>query len=320
MRLIGHLWLLAVVCLVGIVAELVGIHQQTPVQRGIDAHTVTVTGTYTELIKGRTKLSDDTYVLTYGYEDRLIRATVRSLPGSPAPGDTLCLEIDATHPDHARVCGTHGGLDDARQGLVIGVTALSVILVIMAVSTLLGQRRRETGIVAETFAAFDPPAPVIGTEMLLRAAPATRWTMVLSFPCVLVMLAWWPLADPTVAYRGPLATLLLALTAVLAARCWRVGVRCTPETVTVRGVLITRRVPAVQVTGVEDADCLTECPTLHWRDPSGRYHRCRLRYFGTGERSLGSVSRYHLAQLARLRAWLAANRTAADAAKPAPAA
>jgi hypothetical protein len=153
----GWLRSVATLCLVGVLAELVGISQQAPIQHGVDAHTVTVTGTFTEVIDGGTWLSDDTYVVTYRYRDRLIHDTLRTLPGNPALGDELCLEIDATHPEHARVCGTHGGLDDARSGLAIGVSALSVILVIVGAAWLIGRRLRRRGTVPETFAAFEPP-------------------------------------------------------------------------------------------------------------------------------------------------------------------
>src|SRR5689334_13340526 len=97
--------------------------------------------------------------------------------------------------------------------------------------------------------------------------------MVLVLPSAFVALALG-----TVVYGRPLATLLLAAAPVLAVRCWRVGVRCTPETITVRGVLVTRHVSTAQVTTVQ-GDRYTVYPTIHWRDPSGRRHRVRLRWF-----------------------------------------
>jgi hypothetical protein len=94
---------------------------------------------------------------------------------------------------------------------------------------------------------------------------------------------------------------------VLAARCRRVAIRCSTETITVWGVLITRRVPAAQVTAVE-SDITTSIPTVRWRDPSGRRQRLRLSWFRTGYGTFSSVSEHHLAEVARLRAWITANR------------
>jgi hypothetical protein len=318
--LLDRLWWVVVLCLVGILAELVGWSQQISVQRGIDAHAVTVSGTFAEFVEGRTKYNDDSYVVTYSYEDRSIRTELRSLPGNPAIGDTVCLEIDATRPDHARVCGTRGGIDDARTGLAIGVGLLAVIAVIIGGVSLVNMPRA-SDLVAEEVAGLDARAGPTGidgqypADLLLRPAAVTRWTMVLVFPGVFVVVALGVLADPTVTYREPLATFLLAPAAVLVARCWRVAIRCSTGTITVRGVLITRRIPAAQVTAVK-SDITTSTPVVHWRDPSGRRHRLRLTWFRTGYDALSSVSEHHLAELARLRAWVIAYRTRQSSDQP----
>jgi hypothetical protein len=109
-----------IISIVGLISEVVGIVQQTPVQRGIDEHTVTLVGTYSDLVDGRGKFSDDTYVLTYTYEGQEWQTELRGLPGRPTIGDRLCVEIDATQPQHGRVCGTRGGLGDAESGLIWG--------------------------------------------------------------------------------------------------------------------------------------------------------------------------------------------------------
>ncbi|GLZ00454.1 hypothetical protein Acsp02_77060 [Actinoplanes sp. NBRC 103695] len=136
-----------ILSVIGLISEVVGIAQQTPVQRGIDAHTVKVTGTYAGYDDG-SKFHDPTYTLSYLYEDEPYSTPLRSLPGNHSFGDQFCVEIDAEQPTNGRVCGTLGGLADARSGLRTGLlflgTALLVLLVIWRLGHARGFRRRRT--------------------------------------------------------------------------------------------------------------------------------------------------------------------------------
>ena len=123
----------AVVSVIGLISEVVGIVQQTPVQRGIDAHPVRVTATYTAYDRGGSKYSDPTYTLSYLHEGEAFSTPLRSLPDSLRIGDTLCAEIDAERPEHGRVCGTRGGLGDAQSGLRTGGLFLGTALVVLLV-------------------------------------------------------------------------------------------------------------------------------------------------------------------------------------------
>jgi hypothetical protein len=152
---IPTLWAAAGLCLIGIVAELIGVSQQRPVQSGIDAHPVALSATFDELVEGSTEFNDDTYVISYYYQNQRIGAKLRDLPGNPVIGDVLCVEIDASQPDHARVCGTRGGLDDAYRGLAVGSGGLALVLIVIGGSTWLRRRRSEGDLVEETAAAYD---------------------------------------------------------------------------------------------------------------------------------------------------------------------
>jgi hypothetical protein len=135
----------AVVSVIGLISEVVGIVQQTPVQRGIDAHPVRVTATYAAYDDGGSKFQDPTYTLAYLYEGEAFSTPLRSLPGNYNIGDELCAEIDAEQPENGRVCGTRGGLADAKAGLRTGGlllgAALLVLLVIWVSSGSPGARR-----------------------------------------------------------------------------------------------------------------------------------------------------------------------------------
>lgn len=118
------------ISIIGLISEVVGIVQQTPVQRGIDAHTMRLTATYTEWIEG-SLLTDDKYMVAYTYAGRQVSAAFRGIPGYPEPGAQLCVEIDATRPENARVCGTRGGLGDAQSGLIWGGSFLTGALLML---------------------------------------------------------------------------------------------------------------------------------------------------------------------------------------------
>lgn len=130
-RLLGWLapacLLLVIVGFSQFVANLVGFIQQTPVQRGIDAHPALLTATYTD-IDSSSNVSDDTYYLSYVYNGEEFSTTLRSLPGTPEIGDQFCVEVDATQPENGRVCGTQGDLDNARSGMVWSSVILAAAL------------------------------------------------------------------------------------------------------------------------------------------------------------------------------------------------
>jgi hypothetical protein len=119
-RLAAGSLVVAAIAIVGLISEVVGVVQQLPVQHGIDRHTVQLIGTYSDRIAGGGLYADDTYLVTYPYEGQVWTTKLRGLPGSPKIGDQFCVEIDATKPEHGRVCGTRGGLGDAESGLVWG--------------------------------------------------------------------------------------------------------------------------------------------------------------------------------------------------------
>jgi hypothetical protein len=124
--------LTAALAVIGLIAEVVGVVQQTPVQRGIDAHPVRVEALFTAYDDG-SKIHDPTYTLTYLYEDEAFTTPLRSLPGNPAIGDRFCTEIDAEQPSNGRVCGTRGGLADAQGGLRTGGLVLGGALLVLLV-------------------------------------------------------------------------------------------------------------------------------------------------------------------------------------------
>jgi hypothetical protein len=129
-RIVPYLWILAGFCLIGVISETVGVIQQIPVQRGIDAHTVRLYGTFTELDKEGT-FHDDKHFISYGYQDNGYKTALRGIPGDPDVGAKVCLEIDATRPGNIRPCGTRGGLGDSLSGLIWGGGILAAVLLIL---------------------------------------------------------------------------------------------------------------------------------------------------------------------------------------------
>jgi hypothetical protein len=94
------------ICLIGLGSEVFGIMQQVHVQRGIDAHTVRLSGTFTEPDK-RGKFHDDKHYISYAYQDRPFSTPLRGIPGNPDIGAAVCVEIDATKPENIRPCGAN---------------------------------------------------------------------------------------------------------------------------------------------------------------------------------------------------------------------
>ncbi|MEU4157373.1 hypothetical protein [Actinoplanes sp. NPDC026670] len=129
-RITPFLWILAIICTIGVISEVVGVVQQIPVQRGIDAHTVRLDGTFVELrIEGT--FEDDKHFISYAYNDRGYRTALRGLPGNPAVGTKVCVEIDSTKPENIRPCDTRGGLGDSLAGLGWGGGILSITLLLL---------------------------------------------------------------------------------------------------------------------------------------------------------------------------------------------
>ncbi len=123
-RTAPFLWFVVAICVIGLASEVVGIIQQVPVQRGIDAHTVRLTGRFTELDK-RGKFHDDKHFVSYVYQDGSFDTPLRGLPGNPDIGALVCIEIDATKPENMRPCDTRGGLGDSLSGLIWGAGFLT---------------------------------------------------------------------------------------------------------------------------------------------------------------------------------------------------
>jgi hypothetical protein len=121
--------LIVPVSVIGLISEGVSIHRQLPVQHGIDAHPLEVTATYSDWQSG-SLWTDDKYFVAYTHGDQDFEIPLRSLPGGPQIGDDVCVEIDELAPEHARPCGTRGGLGDAEGGLKVGFTLLGVALAV----------------------------------------------------------------------------------------------------------------------------------------------------------------------------------------------
>ena len=142
---------LIVVGAVGLIAGFVGSIQQRSVQRGIDAHAVALDATYTRFIPGRSKFREDAYEVSYVYQDWQYRPWLSSLSGQHRVGDQLCVEIDASRPENARICGTRGGHEQATTRLewAGGLLAFLVVLGIVAqrapVPGYGSKRRRSSG-------------------------------------------------------------------------------------------------------------------------------------------------------------------------------
>ncbi|BEL06533.1 hypothetical protein Q0Z83_047240 [Actinoplanes sichuanensis] len=129
-RVIPYLWIAVAVVTIPVIAEVVGVVQQIPVQRGIDAHPVRLDGTFVELQK-RGKTQDDKHIISYAYHDRGYRTALRGLPGNPDVGTKVCIEIDGTRPENIRPCDTLGGLGDSLTGLAWGGGVIAVALLIL---------------------------------------------------------------------------------------------------------------------------------------------------------------------------------------------
>jgi hypothetical protein len=301
-RLAGLFLAVAGLSLVGTVVEAVGIFRATDVQRGIDAHTVQVGARFADLVTGRGLFQDDVYVLIYHFGGRAVAAELRSLPGGARIGDYLCVEIDAQRPEHARVCGTRGGLDDARNGLFTGGAFLAGSL---AVGGLLIWRNRIDRIraLAEEPVTVPDAGRLRGQELVLRPAPLTRWGMVVLIPTLPLWVAVFLLAEQWTVWPWPILIGMVAV--IVGVRLYRVRIVCSDGVVSVvHPARPVRRIPAAAVTGVVGG----AYPVINWRAPSGEPLATTAYGFWMGDPILKSVLRHHEHQLALLRAWIDANR------------
>jgi hypothetical protein len=288
--------------LVAFALELVTFLNEVPVQRGIDANTARVTARYTEFVPENGMFQAEIHVVSFNHAGRPVRVPMRSLPGGTRLGDDVCLEVDATRPENARVCGTRGNLGDSRQGLIFGGSLLAVALGAGGLLAWFGRR----GAAAGSDANVDrPDIPTIrrGQNVVLRPAAVTRVGTVAFLVGVPGTIAGGLVVD-----RGggwPWLAAVVGLSGIVAIRLWRARIRCSDGVVSViRPFRRTGRIPASAVTAVLDLDY----PVIDWRQPSGERGTVTAFGFWMGRGVLASVRRHHLVQVATLRAWVAAHR------------
>lgn len=151
---------------IGTVGGTIWLVQQRSRQRDIDAHAVEVTG---RLVEYRPMDDDHRYTFAYTYEDRRFSADVEIVQSRPRLGDAVCLEIDTTVPDRARVCGTHGDLDRSLR-FWVAWTSLSVL----GTAAIIMQRRHARRAWAERAVALASSAPSMRVTTALRRDIARR--------------------------------------------------------------------------------------------------------------------------------------------------
>ena len=70
------------------------------------------------------------------------------------------------------------------------------------------------------------------------------------------------------------------------------------DSVLIRGLLWSRRIPRAAITGVSNL------PAVRWRDQAGRGHWSPILWMMTGGRTLEFINRHNREQLKRLRKWV----------------
>ncbi len=300
------LWIVGLLAGFVVLEELPGLDEQFAVQRGIDAHQVTVWATYAEVHRADDPV-DDQHVLVYDFAGEQVRISLDYEPYANL-GDELCFEIDAEHPSHARPCGTRGDLDFSLEMLAIAGATLAAVLLIAAVRT--GWPGRRLGASVATYGmrrAIRPPRP--GEDLVLRPATGTRWGMIICYAGFLHVLSGIiVLSEPIAAWWMGVP---LTVSAVLAWRCWQTALLCSAETVKLRGLILNRRIPADAVLGVLDG-YPKNYPSIWWQAPSGRTRRTMLFGFWAGSRNTERARRHNEHALASLRGWVKANRQQHD--------
>jgi hypothetical protein len=286
--------------LVAIVFEIVTFAREVPIQRGIDANTVRVTARFTEFVPGDGVFRPDVYVMTFTRAGVPIDVRLRSVPDSVRVGSAVCLEMDGSQPDNARVCGTRGSLDAAREGLFLGGALLAGTLAASWLLMWIGRRHQAAG---DDLVRLDTPAIRRGQNVVLRPATVTRVAMV-------VLLAVGPglIVGAVIIEQGGdwlWVAVVWGLTAIVAIRLWRARIRCTDGVVSViQPFRRIQRIPAPAVITVGEFDY----PAISWRHPSGELGIVTAFGFWMGQPALKSILRHHALQVATLRAWIAAHR------------
>jgi hypothetical protein len=316
--LYSAMWLLMLVPFLILAKELPELPGRITTERGIDAHPVELTATYAEFqeaptYSGKRSLASDEYVLAYEYNGRRIRGKVFT-PPLVLIGGQVCVEIDAERPERVRECG----IDELQPSLhrtAIG-SALMMPSAVYFMVWWRQRRRRQSAAVDERhargIAGWTVKGGHAGQELVLRPATNTRNTATIVNPAFLGLFTFLIWAEGTIG-RLWLVPLIAAIP-LLAVRCWRAAILCADGTVTVRGFIFNRRIPANAVVAVTNEDS-NDFPSIWWDTPSGRRRRTRLYGFWVGKRAGKRVLKQHKEQLARLRGWLKANRTTGDAAR-----
>jgi hypothetical protein len=116
---------------------------------------------------------------------------------------------------------------------------------------------------------------------------------------------WFVSAPGAVAYGAerldPLswgvAAVVLALSATLTVRGYRIGVRCEADRLVVRGLLWTRAIPRQRIRAV------TDFPAVRWNTAAGRGRWTPVTAFMSGAGELASLRHAKAQCVARLRRW-----------------
>jgi hypothetical protein len=122
-------WILPLVLVLSALGIAVGgyeLSSEIEAQRGIDSHPQRVTGTLTRGSTGIGLWTRESSTVTFTVDGRQITTGVHDVPADVDNDASVCLEVDAQRPLHARLCGTRGGLDDARRELLIVVVAFII--------------------------------------------------------------------------------------------------------------------------------------------------------------------------------------------------
>ncbi|MFF4253710.1 hypothetical protein ACFY1L_21135 [Streptomyces sp. NPDC001663] len=93
------------------------------------------------------------------------------------------------------------------------------------------------------------------------------------------------------------AAIVVALSAMLAVRGYRIGVRCEADRLVVRGLLWTRVIPRQRIRAV------TDFPAVRWRTATGRSRWTPVTAFMSGGGEFASLGEAKAQCVARLRRW-----------------
>ena len=280
------------------------------VQQEIDQHRAEVTGTFARLDRatGRTVsriFRSDVYVITYRWSGQPVEAGWRDVPSGLRVGQQLCVEINSEMPEQSRPCGTRGGLDDAREGMLIGSGFLTGSVVLVGVCYWMFRRADDAEVEyrkTEQRPAEVDLSEVAGRELMLRPSRLLRSILVVIFASLPI----FPAAGVYQEGGSPVVVVvLLVLAALIASRLWRIRIRCEGSTVTVFGLVGAERIPTEAVVDVTR----DHGPAIRWRDEVGLARRTGLVGFWSGQQgTYPGIHAHNVREVARLRAWISANR------------